>query len=937
METTLSLNHLTYIPALIASLILAGIVFINNRKHPANLSFTALILALSLWILSTLQADTLKDVDLVLFWNRFSIMGPLWIPSLFLFFSINFPRFTRNIIFKEQILLFVPPFLASFLVPTDFNVSSVEIHDWGSDISVGILYPVLGLFFLVYMGTAAVILYRKYHTMPGSARTQIKFLALGVFLTALVALTTNLVLPILGTARLSILGPPSSLILVSLVTYSIIKHRLMDIRLAVRVGILKLLMMAILAGGFYLLAQGYLTILGATAPHGLLMAVTITAAFLVFIYSPLDHLIRHLTDKILFQREYSAQALLRDLGRKMVESLDLRELLSEIEKTLKEVMRVEYVGFVLQTEVGGQKSEVGGVALEIRGFSDHHAYSWTPENILLEQMRASPKILVYDELKREISEEGESPQRARKERVAAELEKISAGVLIPLITKEEVNGLIVLGEKKGGDAFTSSDLDTLETLKYQMGVAIENAMLFSEVQSFNRKLSLEVTRATSDLQVKNRNLSVLRKLDTIIINTLELSEMCQKIVDTISWEAGFLGGLIALLEMEGSEQFLRAYAISSTPTFQKALKILPQKLESYRLPLALDPSNLMIKALRERVPQASDHLCDYYSPPLPLKLCQELEKILKIEHHVAYPLSAKGRALGVIVFGLPHPYEKLSSADLDLITAFMDQAGIAIENARLYEDLKKINADLKSANERLLSLDKMKDELVSVASHELRTPMTAIKSYLWMLLHKHADEIRNPKLQEYISRAYESSERMINLVNDMLSVSKIDTGRLELELKPTDFKILIKSVIADLETTAKQEKVALSFDEPQGFLPKALIDENNIREVLINLLGNALKFTPAGGKVWVDLKRNGKILTIGIHDTGQGIHKEDLPRLFQKFGRLDTSFVTAAETGGTGLGLYISRGIVELHGGKIWVKSAPGKGSHFYFTVRVAG
>ncbi len=235
----------------------------------------------------------------------------------------------------------------------------------------------------------------------------------------------------------------------------------------------------------------------------------------------------------------------------------------------------------------------------------------------------------------------------------------------------------------------------------------------------------------------------------------------------------------------------------------------------------------------------------------------------------------------------------------------------------------------------------MKDELVSIASHELRTPMTAIKSYLWLILNRYRDRL-DEKMQLYLDRAYESSDRMINLVNDMLSVSRLDTGRMELNLASTDLNVLIESVIEELSQRAKDLGLKLSFVTTKGQLPKVLIDSDKIREVIMNLLGNAFKFTPKGGSVTVGLQKikeeiTGEMLKVSISDTGRGIAKEDLPRLFQKFGRLASDFVTTAETSGTGLGLYIAKGIVGLHNGKIWAESKIGKGSTFFFTVKAAG
>lgn len=436
-----------------------------------------------------------------------------------------------------------------------------------------------------------------------------------------------------------------------------------------------------------------------------------------------------------------------------------------------------------------------------------------------------------------------------------------------------------------------------------------------------------------ELNQRHKFVSLMRRLDQIIMNTLELSEMAQKIVDTVSWELGFAGGIIGVLSEKG--EALNFLAISQTPEIKKLLISWDKPFSSLNLSLADPHYNIIEKALEQKRSITTDSLADIFHQVIPLSDAETMQKDLQVESLLVYPLSAKGKNIGVLVFLLHEPYSKLSAREIEILDAFSDQSGIALENALLLHQTKEAHEELQKSYARLEELDQMKDELVSISSHELRTPMTSVKSYLWMALNK-ANNL-TPKLKKYLERAYASSDRMIKLVEDMLSVSRIDAGRFKLLVKSTDLESLIPLVVSELSIRAEEKEIDMVFVRSKKKLPKVLADKDKVQEVIINLLDNALKFTPQKGKIVISCRRRGKMVETSVTDTGPGIPKEDLPKLFQKFGRLEHSFATMAESGGgTGLGLYIAKKIINLHSGKIWVRSQKGKGSTFTFSLRIA-
>jgi PAS domain S-box-containing protein len=229
-------------------------------------------------------------------------------------------------------------------------------------------------------------------------------------------------------------------------------------------------------------------------------------------------------------------------------------------------------------------------------------------------------------------------------------------------------------------------------------------------------------------------------------------------------------------------------------------------------------------------------------------------------------------------------------------------------------------------------IDRQKSEFVSVASHQLRTPLTSIKWFLEMLLDGDAGKLNNEQ-REMVQQVFDSGERMIDLVNKLLNISRIESGRVSVNPAPTDLNKLASGVVTELKVIAKQKEVKFKADLPK--LPVVSTDQKMIREVMMNLLSNAIKYTPAKGRVALaaEVKRGDVIFSIA--DSGIGIPKAQQTKIFRKFFRAENAVVL--ETEGTGMGLYVAKKVVELLGGRIWFKSEENKGSTFFFTLPVAG
>jgi signal transduction histidine kinase len=284
------------------------------------------------------------------------------------------------------------------------------------------------------------------------------------------------------------------------------------------------------------------------------------------------------------------------------------------------------------------------------------------------------------------------------------------------------------------------------------------------------------------------------------------------------------------------------------------------------------------------------------------------------------PMLWEGKAIGVIFVGRDYP-GPFSEKDIALLQTVADQAVIAIQNVRLIREIEDKSRQLEAASLH-------KSEFLANMSHELRTPLNAIIGFSEVLSERMFGEI-NEKQAEYIGDILESGRHLLSLINDILDLSKIEAGRMELELTDFDLASTIESTLILVRERVQRRGIVLgrTVDERLGIIRA---DERKVRQVLLNLLSNALKFTPEGGRIDVRGAALDGIAEISVTDTGVGIAAADQEAVFEEFRQVGSA---DKKVEGTGLGLAISRKFIELHGGKIWVTSRVGSGSTFTFAL----
>jgi two-component system, NtrC family, sensor kinase len=447
--------------------------------------------------------------------------------------------------------------------------------------------------------------------------------------------------------------------------------------------------------------------------------------------------------------------------------------------------------------------------------------------------------------------------------------------------------------------FTAKQIALLETFADQAMIAIENVRLFTEVQASNRDLkrALDQQIATSEI------------LRTITHTPTDV----QPVFDTIVRSAAHLcHGIRAAVFVTDGESLREPANYGGSPEAMAATR------SRYPRPVAMDttPGMAVLTQAVVHVPDTED--------PSALAHVRQSGRIAGFRSCVTVPMVREGEAIGAILVARPEP-GAFSDAEVALLQTFADQAVIAIENVRLFRELEAANRELAAASQH-------KSEFLANMSHELRTPLNAIIGFSEVLSERMFGEV-NEKQEEYLKDIHASGQHLLSLINDILDLSKIEAGKMELEVSDFDLPMVIDNALMLVRERAARRGIELhrTVDEQLGQIQG---DERKVRQVLLNLLSNAIKFTPGGGRIGVQARPVNGSVEVSVSDTGVGIAPEDQEAVFEEFRQVGTA---DKKVEGTGLGLALSRKFIELHGGKIWVKSQVGHGSTFTFTMPVRG
>lgn len=305
--------------------------------------------------------------------------------------------------------------------------------------------------------------------------------------------------------------------------------------------------------------------------------------------------------------------------------------------------------------------------------------------------------------------------------------------------------------------------------------------------------------------------------------------------------------------------------------------------------------------------------------------------------------SKAGQRLGYLIIGQKQTGNPYDSRDINVIVSVTKELSLALQNALHYEEIQKFNKTLqekvddathklKATNDKLKRMDETKDEFISMASHQLRTPLTSVKGYVSMVLDGDVGPISDQQ-RELLNQSFQSSQRMANLISDLLNLSRINTGKFVIELSPVDLRGVVTAELEQLREMAVDKNIKLTYDPPADF-PTLMLDDGKMHQVVMNLIDNALYYTPAGGSVTVTLTETPTAVEFRVIDTGIGVPRDSERHLFTKMYRAENA--RRARPDGTGLGLFMVKKVVIEQKGAIIFETEEGKGSTFGFKFNKA-
>ena len=487
------------------------------------------------------------------------------------------------------------------------------------------------------------------------------------------------------------------------------------------------------------------------------------------------------------------------------------------------------------------------------------------------------------------------------ETTVMEVLKLQSLICIPFQVAGEFVGVFVVGSQHTLDYH---DFVVLETLGQIVSQAL-GKLQYSEA----------LEKKTQDLEFSNRQLSLLQEITNALNSTTDLGELLRVLVKGISSAFGYTTPSVYLLSDDGKYLLVKEFDITSK-LLDGITKLVGFNLDKYKIPL-FEGSQLK-KVLDEKKPLVTDDiprfLKDYTEKEALRRLASALYRMGNVNWVAAIPLLAGDEPVGMLVFGSK---KKIEQEDIDALGGFLDQAGLAVYKARLYEELAEAN--------------KMKSEFIDVVSHELKTPLTAIMLYLEMMEMGRYGELTDEQ-EEKIGLLQASAKRLQEIIDRTLFISKIRKRKLEIKKVKTSMVELINEVVTQLQPLWEAKKQKIDVQRPYKF-PLVEMDKNQMWKVVTALLDNAVKYSADETRITVKLyDREGEV-EVAVMDEGEGIRKKEWKNIFKEFYIIQPDTADARMDGRTGMGLFIAKGIVEEHGGKIWVESVYGLGSTFHFTI----
>lgn len=436
-----------------------------------------------------------------------------------------------------------------------------------------------------------------------------------------------------------------------------------------------------------------------------------------------------------------------------------------------------------------------------------------------------------------------------------------------------------------------------------------------------QELNQQIYKHSLELAIVNKTLSLLRKLYQISLLSLDPAAISEQISETVRVDLNMEMVGVFLLEQENKDlqpfKFSQSQRLIDSIAKQKTdpgITIIQNFIEH----------KLLKKVVVDKSPQITSSLSDIWTDELDAKKLALISDESHLKTILLYPLLTQDEVIGMLLLGLNRDYTTLNDFEKDSIKSIIDVVAVALDKALLY-------VKLQEANEQLKALDKARAEFISIASHQLRTPPSTIKWYLGAILNGDFGPLPDD-MKAALSRTNVTNESQIATIDDLLNASRIERGKMEFFFEVNDLEPVVSVLVEQMTPLANMKSLQLEYIKPSAPLPHILMDKEKVRQVLNNMIDNAIKYSKTG-TIKVNLSQDKEDLVVKVTDNGKGVSADELNTIFEKYSRGHDSVTHAT---GLGLGMYVAKVVVEQHNGKIWAESpGVGKGATFCFSLPI--
>jgi signal transduction histidine kinase len=908
--------------SVVTNLTLGVFVLSINARSRAGRAFFAISSFVSIWAVSNYLTEHAARLEVSILFNRIAFVAAFLAVLSGVLFTYFFP-YNRILRSSMRWLALVGSCVLGIFFATDWIVGKVALAAGGGyEFKQGPLVFFYMVTILVLLGI--IVRNLLYVGQRGSKqqRLQARLVLFGFSAATVLGLMTNLFIPLLFESWQSAkFGPSLTIVLVGAITYAMVKHGLFDFRAVVARSLGYLVALASFAAIYGFLVFGFAQyVLDVYMPIWVEVVIASTTAMASLFFPVLKGAFDTLTNRLFYKNSYDPQALLDDLNAGMVREVQTEKLCQAAVTVLARHLKLDYVTirlangyFFASSKTSPDKATFSHIDHMLNGVSDG----------VVSTLRV-----------------GEDPELRE---LYAIMGSNHLAVAAELRDADNILGRIYFGIKRSGESFTLSDVRLAQIVADQIALALQNALKFEEIANFNATLQDKVKEANKEYELItqqmyaknlklaqiNRTLTILRSIDVVTLESQgTLEDLSHDVASAIVQSSSY--AFVAVLALnKQDDKFISFQGWETAEQYRQAARSSLLEAGIQKLSMSLD-SGWLADADHAVIDVTHADNLSVKLDTSTKKILTEIQTKMNIPSMVAVKLRARDTVVGAMLVGFANVEHK--EQDWELVERFGESVGISLDNKLLLDENLRAMRHLQDANTKMKQLDETKDEFISMASHQLRTPLTAVKGYISMVLDGDAGEL-NHMQRKLLDQAFVSSQRMVFLIADLLNISRLRTGKFVIEPSPTSLADIVESEVEQLRETAQSRGLRLAYAKPKNF-PRLMLDETKIRQVVMNFLDNAIYYTPSGGHIEVHLRDKQQSVEFTVVDDGIGVPKHEQPHLFSKFYRAGNA--RKARPDGTGLGLFMAKKVVVAQHGAIIFKSKEGTGSTFGFTFAKA-